>query len=295
MQIVKSIIEMQKISFECRLRGESIALVPTMGFLHDGHLSLIRKGAEIADVVITTLFVNPTQFAPNEDYNNYPRDFERDFKLCEENGCDYLFMPEVGEMYPKGFNTSIVIQGITEKFEGEFRPTHFQGVATIVAKLFNITRPDFAIFGQKDYQQTLLLKRLAKDLDFGIDIIISPTIRETDGLAMSSRNTYLTPELRAKAGVIFYAMEEAKKLISNGERKRTIINTTMQLALMSVSEIKIDYAVSAIASNLDEPDLFFPGDEIVLLIAVYLGKTRLIDNANITIPYRLNEENFIKS
>lgn len=295
MQIVKSIIEMQKISFECRLRGESIALVPTMGFLHDGHLSLIRKGAEIADIVITTLFVNPTQFAPNEDFNNYPRDFERDFKLCEENGCDYLFMPEVGEMYPKGFNTSIVIQGITEKFEGEFRPTHFQGVATIVAKLFNITRPDFAIFGQKDYQQTLLLKRLAKDLDFGIDIIISPTIRETDGLAMSSRNTYLTPELRAKAGVIFYAMEEAKKLISNGERKRTIINTTMQLALMSVSEIKIDYAVSAIASNLDEPDLFFPGDEIVLLIAVYLGKTRLIDNANITIPYRLNEENFIKS
>lgn len=295
MRIIKTIKEMQQISFENKLKGYKIACVPTMGFLHEGHLSLIRRGKELAEVVITTLFVNPTQFAPNEDFSKYPRDFDRDFKLCEENGCDYIFFPEVSEMYPKGFNTSIVISGVTDKFEGEFRPTHFQGVATVVAKLFNCTRPDVAIFGQKDYQQTLLIKRLVKDLDFGIDIEVSKTVRESDGLAMSSRNTYLSPELRAKAGVVFYAMEEVKRAISLGETNRKNINSLLIVALKSVQEIKIDYAASAISCNLDEPDHFFPGDEIVILIAVYLGKTRLIDNTLIKIPYRLNDDNFVES
>lgn len=295
MQIIKTIKEMQQISFENKLKGHKLALVPTMGYLHDGHLSLIRRGKNLADIVITTLFVNPTQFAPNEDFSKYPRDFDRDFQLCEENGCDYMFFPEVGEMYPKGFNTSIQISGITEKFEGEFRPTHFQGVATVVAKLFNATRPNVAIFGQKDYQQSLLLKRLSFDLDFGIEVEVAPTVREPDGLAMSSRNTYLTPELRTKATVLFFALEEVKKTISMGETNRKVINSLMLVSLKSVAEIRIDYAVSALATTLDEPEYFFPGDEIVLLIAVYLGKTRLIDNAIIKIPYKLNEENFIKA
>ncbi|MBX3042705.1 MAG: pantoate--beta-alanine ligase [Candidatus Kapabacteria bacterium] len=295
MQIIKTVNEMQKISFENKLKGFKIAVVPTMGFLHEGHLSLIRKGKEVADIVITTLFVNPTQFAPNEDFSKYPRDYDKDFKLCEENGSDYIFFPEVNEMYPKGFNTSILIQGVTEKFEGEFRPTHFQGVATVVAKLFNATIPHFAIFGQKDYQQTLLLKKLNDDLDFGIDIIIAPTIREKDGLAMSSRNTYLPEDLRKKAGVLFFAMEETRKIIAKGETNRKIINTTLQMTLRTVQEIKIDYAAAALAVNLYEPEHFFPGDEIVLLLAVHLGKTRLIDNMIIKIPYRLNDDNFIKS
>ncbi len=286
---------MQQISFENKLKGYKTAVVPTMGYLHEGHLSLIKRGKELADIVITTLFVNPTQFAPNEDFNKYPRDYDRDFQLCKDYGCDYIFFPEVADMYPKGFNTSIHISGITDKFEGEFRPTHFQGVATIVAKLFNATKPDFAIFGQKDYQQTLLLKRLAIDLDFGIEIDVAPTVREIDGLAMSSRNTYLTPDLRSKATVLFFALEEVKKMISTGETTRKTINSTLLVTLKSVPEVKIDYAASALASSLEEPEHFFPGDEIVVLIALYLGKTRLIDNAVIKIPYRLNEENFIKT
>ncbi|MFA7627779.1 MAG: pantoate--beta-alanine ligase [Candidatus Kapaibacterium sp.] len=295
MEIVKSISDMQKIAKDNKLKGLKTALVPTMGYLHDGHLSLIRKGKELADIVITTLFVNPTQFGPNEDFDKYPRDYERDFKLCSENGSDYLFFPEVNEMYPIGFNSSIIIKGITEKFEGQFRPTHFSGVATVVAKLFNSCSPDIAVFGQKDYQQTLLIKKLVKDLNFGIDIVVAPTVREKDGLAKSSRNTYLPPELRAKAGVIFYAMEQAKSAIAKGETDRKRLNSIMMVALKTVAEIRIDYAAAAIASNLEEPDIFLPGDEVVLLFAVQLGKTRLIDNSVVKIPYKLNEDNFIKS
>jgi pantoate--beta-alanine ligase len=295
MQIIKTISEMQNISFEQKLLGKKIALVPTMGYLHKGHISLVEKAKELADICITTLFVNPTQFAPNEDFNKYPRDFERDFKLCEDAGADFLFFPETLEMYPKGFSTSIQINNVTEKFEGQFRPTHFQGVATIVSKLFNATNPHIAVFGQKDYQQSLVIKKLNEDLNFGIDIVIAPTIREKDGLAMSSRNTYLSTDNRSKAGVLFYSMEEARKLISTGETKRKIINAAIHVALRTVSEIKIDYAAVAIANTLDEPDIFFPGDEIVILLAVHLGKTRLIDNMVLKIPYQLNEINFIKS
>ncbi|MDT3741229.1 MAG: pantoate--beta-alanine ligase [Candidatus Kapabacteria bacterium] len=282
--IVKTIREMQKISFENKRKGLKTAVVPTMGFLHNGHLSLIKKGKELADIVVTTLFVNPTQFAPNEDFSKYPRDFDKDFKLCEDRGSDYLFFPETKEMYPDGFSTSIEIKGITDKFEGEFRPSHFSGVATIVAKLFNATLPDIAIFGQKDYQQTLLIKKLNDDLNFGIDIVVSETIREIDGLAMSSRNTYLSPENRAKAVKIFHSMEAAKKVIKEGESGRKIINSALHESLKSVPELKVDYASVALADTLEEPDTFNSGDEIVILIAVHLGKTRLIDNSIVKIP-----------
>lgn len=283
MIIVKTVKEMQKISFENKLKGLKTAVVPTMGFLHYGHLSLIKKGKLLSDVVITTLFVNPTQFAPNEDFNKYPRDFDKDFKLCEVSGSDYLFFPETEEMYPDGFSTSIEIKGITGKFEGEFRPAHFSGVATVVAKLFNATLPDFAVFGQKDYQQTLLIKKLNDDLNFGIDIVVSETIREKDGLAMSSRNIYLSPENRAKAVTIFHSMEAAKKIIADGEKDREIINSALLDSLKSDAEIKVDYAAAALADTLEEPDTFNSGDEIVMLIAVHLGKTRLIDNSIVKI------------
>jgi pantoate--beta-alanine ligase len=284
MKIVNNIREMQKIALESKIKGKKIALVPTMGFLHEGHLSLIRKGKSMADIVITTLFVNPTQFAPNEDFNQYPRDFERDCKLCMENGSDFLFSPETIEMYPDGYSTSIEMKGITDKFEGEYRPGHFSGVATVVAKLFNATLPDFAIFGQKDYQQTLVIKKLNKDLNFNIDIIIAETIREKDGLAMSSRNKYLNTDDRNKAPIIFFAISEATKMILNGEKSRKNIDKILSDTLNTIPEIQIDYASSALANTLEMPDNFSPNDEIVILVAAKLGKTRLIDNSIIKIP-----------
>lgn len=285
MLVVKSIIEMQKISHELKKNGQTLACVPTMGYLHNGHLSLIQKGKELADKVVTTLFVNPTQFAPNEDFARYPRDFDKDYKNAKEAGSDYLFFPDVLEMYPIGFNTTISIKHISEKFEGEFRPGHFDGVATVVAKLFNATNPHIAIFGQKDYQQTLLVKRLVKDLNMPIDIFVAPTLRESNGLAMSSRNTYLSNEDKNTAGIIFTALENAKLAIANGERSRKVINAIMHKILRSVPNVRLDYAASALADSLETPDIFLAGDNVVLLIALYLGKTRLIDNSLIQVPY----------
>lgn len=294
MKIINTIAEMQSISRAAKSNGNKVGVVPTMGYLHNGHLSLIKRAKELCEVVITTLFVNPTQFAPHEDFNSYPRDLERDEKLALEAGCDYLFAPQTIEMYPKSFNTHINIRNITTKFEGEKRPEHFNGVALIVAKLFNATMPDVAVFGQKDLQQTLVIKSLVKDLNFPIEIIVAPTIRESNGLAMSSRNKYLSQELRKKAGIIFRAIEDAKHAISRGESERKRINAYLHKTLRSVPEISIDYACSALADNFDEPEAFLPGDKIALLIAVHLGKTRLIDNALVEIPKKLNESNFIE-
>lgn len=275
---------MQKISLAAKYNGRKVVVVPTMGYLHAGHLSLIKKAGENGDLVVTTLFVNPTQFAPNEDFEAYPRDLERDSLMAEESGADILFYPAVDEMYPGGYNTNIRIKGISEKLEGEKRPTHFNGVATVVAKLFNATLPDIAVFGQKDYQQTLVVKQLVRDLNFPVQIIVSPTVREADGLAMSSRNTYLSPDLRSKAGIIFEALEAARMAVEDGERDRKIINAVMLKHLRSVAEIKVDYVCAVDASTLEEAPKFEPGQRIALLIAVYLGKTRLIDNALVTLP-----------
>lgn len=275
---------MQSLSRQLSHQGVVIGCVPTMGYLHDGHLNLIRKAKELADYVVVTLFVNPKQFGPNEDFERYPRDFDRDCKLAEQTGCDAIFAPDILEMYPIGFSTSISVHNITKKFEGERRPGHFDGVALVVAKLFNAVKPDIAVFGQKDYQQTLVIKQLVRDLNFDIKIVVAPTVREPDGLAMSSRNTYLTPELRAKANVLFNALEDAIKAIEEGCRERKVINAILHKRLRTVPEIKIDYACAALADNLDEPDVFLAGDHVVLLIACYLGTTRLIDNALVTIP-----------
>lgn len=294
MEIIKSISEMQRISTQFRKNNKKIALVPTMGFLHRGHLSLIETARKQADLVITSIFVNPTQFAPNEDFNKYPRNMEEDIKNCEKVGCDIIFFPDTLEIYPIGHSTTIIISNVTEKFEGVFRPSHFQGVATIVAKLFNICLPDISIFGQKDYQQTLLIKKLVSDLNFPIEIIINPTIREKSGLAMSSRNTYLSHEEKEKATIIFKSIEEVKSAIAQGETNRIVLNSHLHKTLRTVPEIKIDYASVALANNLDEPEIFLTGDKVVILIAVYLGKTRLIDNSLITIPKRLNEDNFVE-
>ncbi len=294
MNIIKTISIMQETSDKHRAEGKRIAVVPTMGYLHNGHASLITKAKEYADIIITTLFVNPKQFAPHEDFEKYPRDFDRDFQIAESFGSDYLFIPDVREMYPIGFASTITISDITEPYEGHFRPGHFDGVATVVAKLFNATKPHYAVFGQKDYQQSLLIQKLNRDFNFGIEIIISPTIRESDGLAMSSRNTYLSPQFRKKAGILFIALEEAKHAIERGETDRKMINAILHKTLRTVPEIKIDYASSALADSLIEPDRFLPGEKVVLLIACFLEKTRLIDNSVVIIPSVLKEKTFVE-
>lgn len=296
MKIITTVNEMQKISTSLRKNNSKIACVPTMGYFHEGHASLMRRAKELADVLITTLFVNPTQFGPNEDFERYPRDFDRDSKIAADNGTDFLFYPSVKEMYPYKYNTEVKISGISEKFEGAFRPTHFNGVATVVAKLFNATLPDIALFGQKDYQQTLVIRQLVKDLLFPIDIVIAPTFRQSDGLAMSSRNVYLSSEERSKASTVYQALEQAKAAIELGEKRRKILNAIMHQVLRATSAFKIDYASAANADNFEEPEEFMPSQRIVLLIAAYLGKTRLIDNCVVTVPssISLNPESFIE-
>lgn len=294
MQIINDISQMQCISREAQKNGKKVACVPTMGYLHEGHASLIDRARENADLVIVTLFVNPTQFAPNEDFESYPRDVEHDTRVAESHGANYIFAPDVKKMYPIGYQSYVSVERVTQKFEGEKRPSHFRGVATVVAKLFNATLPQVAVFGRKDYQQTLVIKQMVRDLNFPIEIIIAPTIRESDGLAMSSRNKYLSQGDRAKSSILFLAIEDARHAIESGELSRVAINSIMLRTLRSVPEIKIDYIAAADAETLDEPEIFLPGESIVLLLACYLGKTRLIDNAVVTIPNQLNEKNFIE-
>lgn len=284
MKVVSSIAQMHCISAELRTSGKAICLVPTMGYFHDGHISLIKKACTISDTVVVSLFVNPTQFGPNEDFQKYPRDIQRDCEMAEAAGVDYLFVPDADEMYPFKSKSLIHIPEITDKFDGAKRPGHFDGVATVVAKLFNIVQPNIAIFGQKDYQQTLVIKRLVEDYHFNIDIIISPTVRMEDGLAMSSRNTYLGDYERQAANILYKAMKRAESAVLNGETNRNKLNGIMANELLTIPGLKIDYAAAALASNLDEPDNFVPGDEIVLLLACFLGKTRLIDNWLVTLP-----------
>ncbi|HOV92378.1 MAG TPA: pantoate--beta-alanine ligase [Candidatus Kapabacteria bacterium] len=287
MEIIKEPNEMQDIALDLKNQGKTIAIVPTMGFLHDGHLALVDKAKEIADVVITSLFVNPKQFAPNEDFDSYPRDIERDKALLEAKNVDYLLAPDALGMYPIGFSTSLHISGLTGVFEGTSRPTHFDGVALVVLKLFEISQCNYAIFGQKDYQQTLVVKRMISDLNLPVKMVVCPIYREANGLAMSSRNRYLTDEEKEKASIIFLSLEAAKKTIAQGERRRKIINSIILSTIKTIPEIKIDYINAARAESLETPDEFFPGEEIVLLIAVYVGRTRLIDNTLIKIPSTL--------
>jgi len=286
MKIVNKNQEMLEISKEIQRSGKSIAFVPTMGYLHEGHTTLFDKAKDYSEITVASLFVNPTQFAPNEDYAQYPRNIERDALLAERHKIDYLFIPDALEIYPIGFSTSISLKNITTRFEGKFRPEHFDGVALVVAKLFNIVKPDYAIFGQKDYQQTLVIKQMVRDLNFDTKIIVAPTVRLENGLAMSSRNSYLSEEEIENAAILYKAMEAAKTAILNGERERKKINAIMHQVLRTVSGIRLDYASAALASDLTEPDLFYPNELLVLLLAVYLGKTRLIDNSLVTVPVK---------
>jgi pantoate--beta-alanine ligase len=277
-RIIQSSHEMQQIALQYKRSGKTIGVVPTMGYLHDGHGSLIRAARAKTDVVITTIFVNPLQFAANEDLSRYPRDLVRDTAIAETNGADFLFTPSPEEMYPEGFGVNVSVSGVTTPFEGVFRPTHFDGVATVVAKLFHLTQPDKAYFGQKDFQQCLVVSKMVRDFAMPIEIVICPTSREQDGLAMSSRNVYLSPEGRTNATILFKALTSTQERIKNGERVRSRIEEHLQQVLGSVPHLTIDYAAAADAENLSQPDIFLPHQAIVLLLAVRLGTTRLIDN-----------------
>lgn len=278
MRIIKKVKEMQKVADDLRREGKIIGVVPTMGYLHEGHLSLIRLAKEKSDVVITTIFVNPLQFAPHEDYDKYPRDFERDVTLAKSAGCDIIFYPSVEEMYPENFLTYVEVEKLTKVLEGEFRPTHFRGVTTVVAKLFNITKPHIAVFGQKDAQQALIIKQMVRDLNFDIEIIVAPIVREPDGLAMSSRNVYLSESERKDATVLYESLKLAEKLINEGERNPEVISSKMEELIKSKPTAKIDYIAIVEPNTLEKVQELLEGKEYLIALAVRIGSTRLIDN-----------------
>ncbi len=279
MRIISSVGEMQRVAEELRLQGKRIGVVPTMGYLHEGHLSLIKVAREKSDVVVVTIFVNPTQFAPNEDFERYPRDFDRDRRLAERAGCDILFAPETGDMYPEEFLTCVEVERLSSILEGKFRPTHFRGVTTVVAKIFNITKPHVAVFGQKDAQQATIITRMVRDLDFDTEIIIAPIVRESDGLAMSSRNVYLTPEERKDALVLKRALELAEKVVQDGERDVKKIIQRLEALITSRKSARLDYIAIVDKDSLNDFVTLEKGRPVLVALAVRIGKTRLIDNS----------------
>lgn len=253
-----------------------VGLVPTMGFLHDGHLSLVERARAECAAVVATIFVNPTQFGPNEDLGRYPRDLPRDLALLEAAGVDLVFAPEPPEIYPEGFATSIQVGGVTDVLEGASRPGHFAGVATVVAKLFNIVRPTRAYFGQKDAQQCVVIRKLVRDLDLPVEVIVTPTVREPDGLALSSRNSYLTPAERAAAPAIFRALSAARVMFEGGERDAETLRQRMTAIIAAEPSMRVDYV--SVADPLTLKELVTVDEAALASMAVRLGSTRLIDN-----------------
>jgi pantoate--beta-alanine ligase len=252
-----------------------------MGYLHEGHLSLVDIAREHSSFIVLTVFVNPLQFGPGEDFEMYPRDLERDIRLASERGVDLFFAPDVVELYPEKNLTFVEVTKITDGLCGERRPGHFRGVMTVVAKLFNIVEPDVSVFGQKDAQQALAIKRMAMDLNFRGDVVIGPTIREEDGLAMSSRNKYLSENDRNQAVRIYQSLLEAKRLIREGERDATKLKNAMVTTLHRASQIKIDYVSITDTHMLVEHERI--SGEVLIAVAAFVGKTRLIDNIMITV------------
>ena len=276
MEIVSAIREMCSISDELRKGGKTIVLVPTMGYFHEGHLSLMGEGRKRGDVLVVSLFVNPTQFGEGEDYEVYPRDFSRDKSLAEGTGVDILFVPTMEEMYPEGYQTFVEVERLTESMEGRFRPTHFRGVTTVVTKLFNIVRPHIAIFGEKDFQQLVVIRRMIEDLNMGVEIIGMPILRERDGLAMSSRNQYLTPDQRKAALSLNHSLQKAFQLFRSGERNPRRIIDAVKRVIKVEGEVTIDYVEIRDARTLEEIEII--EDQAIIALAAKVGKVRLIDN-----------------
>jgi pantoate--beta-alanine ligase len=276
MEVIESISEMKNLVKDWKRQGLSIGFVPTMGYLHEGHLALVRRAKELSDRVVVSIFVNPIQFAPGEDYQRYPRDLERDKALLEKEGVDVLFSPKAQEMYPPGFQTYVEVKELSSGLCGRYRSGHFIGVATVVLKLFNIVQPDIAVFGEKDYQQLKVIQRMVQDLNLDVKIIPHPTVREEDGLAMSSRNTYLSPEERKSAIALYKALNLAEELINQGERRVATLKEKLKEFIESYPYTKVQYIEFVHPETLKEVERV---DEPTLLaLAVFVGKARLIDN-----------------
>ena len=280
MRIISSVSEMQSYADSLRKEGMTIGFVPTMGALHEGHISLLRKSIETSDKTILSIFVNPAQFSPSEDFGKYPRDFEQDEKLVEELGVDIIFYPAKEAIYPNGYSTYTIVEGLSDRLEGKSRPSHFKGVTTVVNKLFNIVKPHIAFFGQKDAQQALIIKRMITDLIMDIDVVICPTVREDDGLALSSRNSLLSPEARKEAIFIHQALKEAESLHLNGTQKSEILIQKITSTLISASIASIDYV--AIVDSETLLPVEFTEQGALVAVAVFFDTTRLIDNILLT-------------
>lgn len=276
MTVVRTARRMAALSARLRHQDKQLGVVPTMGALHEGHLSLIRAAAKANDVVIVTIFVNPLQFGPREDFRRYPRKLARDIRLARQAGADIVFAPSVQEVYPAGFGTTIDVGPIGERWEGRSRPGHFRGVATVVAALFHLTNPTHAYFGQKDYQQTLVVRRLVADLHLDVRLHVLPTVRERDGLAMSSRNQYLSAQQRRQSTALSHALRHTRDQIRRGERRAAVIRSRVRRLIRAAQGARIDYLALVDAKTL-KPVHRLRG-RVVLLVAVWIGRTRLIDN-----------------
>ncbi len=276
MEIIRRHTIMKEMSKGHLLKGRTMGFVPTMGALHEGHMSLVRRARSENDIVIVSIFVNPIQFGPSEDFGMYPKDAEADAEKLIKAGVDILFMPDAGLMYPDGFLTNVNVKGLSDKLCGAIRSGHFSGVATVVCKLFNIVLPVRAYVGRKDYQQSVIIRRMVEDLNMGVDVIVCPTIRESDGLAMSSRNAYLNPDERIAASIIFRTLVSAASLIKSGASVAAVLNHMKNNLASEALITDIQYAGIYDPDTLDELDQFKKGN--LLAIALKIGNTRLIDN-----------------
>ena len=278
MEIITRRQRMSSVSRKVRREPDrTIGLVPTMGALHEGHLSLVTEARRMCDIVVVSVFVNPTQFGPNDDYNRYPRDLTRDAATLTDYNVDYIFAPSVEEIYPKGFSTAVIVEGVSEQMEGTSRPGHFRGVATVVSILLNVIRPDFAFFGQKDAQQSVVVKRLVKDLAFDTEILILPTVREESGLALSSRNAYLEDDERNAATVLYKSLKKAKEAFKSGERSGQRLAEIVKAVIDTEPRARLDYVSVSDADTLEPLERLDDRSALVAL-AVRIGKARLIDN-----------------
>ncbi|WP_457622302.1 pantoate--beta-alanine ligase [Persephonella sp.] len=275
--LVRDISEMKSIVKDLKRKGKTIGFVPTMGYLHEGHVSLIRSSKKDNDITVVSIFVNPLQFGENEDLDRYPRDLKKDQGICEKEGVDYLFYPSYKDMYPEGFSTYVTVEGITDKLCGAFRPGHFRGVTTVVMKLFNIVKPDRAYFGLKDYQQFKVIQKMVRDLNMDVQVIGCPIVREKDGLAMSSRNKYLSDKEREAAVNISRSLFEAKRLFESGVTDAERLKERIIEIIMSSPEVReIQYVELVDPENLESKEKAEKGD--IIAIAVFIGNARLIDN-----------------
>ncbi|MCG6983082.1 MAG: pantoate--beta-alanine ligase [Deltaproteobacteria bacterium] len=276
MEILRTTAEMARWRDECCRESRTVGFVPTMGYLHQGHLALVKEALRRADRVVVSIFVNPTQFSPGEDLDKYPRDFGRDLDLCRELGVDVIFAPEVEEMYPSGFQTRVLVDHLSQNLCGRYRRDFFSGVTLVVTKLFCAVRPHLAVFGEKDFQQSVVVKRLSKDLNLGVEIIPHPTVRESDGLAMSSRNTYLSKDERQSALALYRSLLAARELVQEGERRVEVLIDRTKAIIEAEAHCKIQYV--QVVDEDTMVDIVEVTPKAVMAMAVFVGKARLIDN-----------------